>query len=128
MPNPWQRAEIGRAAYAAGSAIAVRNARLALAKRIGAVCVGAANTESIVTRGRTTTAADFVTNGDLSGQQIDAGREPYLLVADFYNPGHFNTVSVYDNYLGQEKRTGMCVLVVYQGDVLVRPDTLIYWK
>jgi hypothetical protein len=128
MPHPWQRAEIGRTAYAAGSVIAVRNARLSLAKRIGAACTSDANVEAIVARDRATTAADFVMAGEQSGLQIDAGREPHLLTEDLYDVGRLNAVAVYDNYPGQEKRTGLCALVVHQGDVLVRPDTLIYWK
>lgn len=128
MPNPLQRAQIGRTAYGAGSAIAVRNARLSLAKRIGPARVGDANTQPLVSRGRTTTAADFVLDGDLSGAQIDAGREPHLLVEDPYNDGSFNTVAIHDNHPGQEMRTGRCVLVLHRGDVLVPADTLIYWK
>lgn len=128
MPHPAQRAEIGRAAYAGGSAIAVRNARLSLARKIGPARVGDAYTQSIVYRGRTTTASDLVLNGDLSGAQVDAGREPHLLVEDPYNVGLFNTAPVYDNFPGQEKRSGMCALVLHSGDVLVPADTLIYWK
>lgn len=128
MPNPQQRAETGRAAYARGSAIALRNARLSLAKRIGAARAGDAATQPLIARGRTTTAADFVVDGEASGAQIDAGREPHLLVADPYHDGLFGTVTIYDNHPGQERRTGLCTLVVHQGDVLVPPDTLIFWK
>jgi hypothetical protein len=97
-------------------------------KEINPARIGDANTERIVSRGRTTTAVDFVSDGDLSGTQVDAGREPYLLIEDLFNLGCFNTVPVYDNQPRQEKRTGLCGLVLHRGDVLVRPDTLIYWK
>ncbi|HIH2751434.1 TPA: hypothetical protein ACYLN4_007272 [Burkholderia lata] len=128
MPNPYQRAEIGRSAYAAGSSIATRNKRLALAKRVNAARAGTLHTDGIVARGRTTSAADYVMNGDLSGKQIDSDREPFLLVGDPYNAGNFNTIPIYDCETELEKRTGKCVLVLHCGDVLVPADTLIYWK
>ena len=128
MPNPHQRAEVARSTYEAGSAIAIRNKRLALAKRVNATRAGAPHTDEIVARGRTTSAADYVLNGDLSGKQIDSDREPFLLVRDPYNDGNFNTIPIYDCETGQEKRTGKCVLVLHSGDVLVPADTLIYWK
>jgi hypothetical protein len=128
MPSTSQRKEIGRAAYAAGSAIAVRSARLSLAKRIGPVREGDPLVKDITTSGRTTTAADYVAGGKLSGTQIDGGREPYLLVQDECNEGRFNTVPVHDCFIEREQRSGKCVLVLHRGDVLVSPDTLIYWK
>ncbi|WP_274644065.1 hypothetical protein [Pseudomonas serbica] len=128
MPSTSQRKEIGRAAYAAGSAIAVRSARLSLAKRIDPIREGDPFVKGITSSGRTTTAADYVAGGKLSGTQIDGGREPFLLFEDILNEGEFNTIPVHDSFLEREKRTGKCVLVLHRGEVLVPADTLIYWK
>jgi hypothetical protein len=127
MPSASQRKEIGRAAYAAGSALAVRSARMSLAKKIGAARVGDALAQSLISADRTTTVGDYINRGDLSGSQIDSGREPYLLIEDEFNKGGINTIPVYDCSPYQEKNSGRCLLVLHRGEALVPADTLISW-
>jgi len=72
------------------------------------------------------TAADYVAGGDVVGAQVDAGREAHLLVRDAYNDGEFLPVAIYDVAVKQERC--LCGLDLGLGPVLVKPDTLVYWK
>lgn len=128
MPNHWQRVIIGKARYAAGSAIAIRNKKLSLAKEIAPVRLSAPGVDQMIARGRVTSVLDYVQSGPESGAQIDNGREPYLLADDIYNPGGFTSVAIHDCSSIFEQRTKLCMLEVHRGAILVKADTAIYWK
>jgi len=128
MPNTLQRSESGKARYEAGSAIALRNGRLSLAKRISPIRKGSRLLAKLDLNGRTTTANDYVTLGEPSGAHVDAGRSPYLLVEDTLNPGSFSTIAVHDCFTDLDNRGTRCVLVLHAGEALLPTDTLIYWK
>ena len=110
----------------AGSALARRNEKLKRAAQLAPVREGDAGCEKFAGSRRIMTAADYVADGDAVGEQIDAGREPHLLVRDAYNDGEFLPVAIHDVAIAQER--GLCGLDVHCGPVLVKPDTLVYWK
>lgn len=125
MAHAWQNAEAGKRNYA-GSLLQLRNDKLKRAARIAAVRKGDAGCEKFAGSPRVMTAAEYVANVEAVGLQIDAGREAHLLVRDAYNDGEFLPVEIYDMAIKQER--SLCEFDLHSGSVLVKPDTLIYWK
>lgn len=128
MPHPWQRVEIGKRRYA-GSAIERRNKALALAKAVGALCSTDVGADRFLKLERVTTVAEYCGDDAKAIKQIESNREPCLLVEDFYNPGEYLPLDVYDRQIDAvEARTSLCWIHLMRGDALVKPDTLVYWK
>lgn len=127
MAHAFQSAAAGKRNYAT-SQLRQRNEKLQRAAHIAPVCKGDAGSEEIAISPRAMTAAEYVADGDQVGVQINAGREPHLLVRDTLNEGEFGTVAIYDVKVEQEARSGLCEFDLHVGAVLVKPDALVYWK
>ncbi len=122
-----QTTQIAKKKYV-GSPLQKRNEKIRRAARIAPVRKGEAGCEQFAELRHVMTAADLVANGDTVEVQVSACREPYLLVRDCCNPGHFLPVAIHDIAVEQEERSGLYELELHSGPVLVKPDTLIYWK
>lgn len=105
-----------------------RNAALALTKSIGPLREGDPLIAHLASNGRLMKAVDFCTNDALWGEQVDLGRDPYLLFEDPLNPGEVTHVEIEDRLIDAvEPNSGLCTLVLHAGKALVPPDTLVYW-
>lgn len=112
----------------ANSQIKARNDKLRRAADIAPLRKGDDGLEKIANSPRVMTAAEYVANGDSVAIHVDACREPYLLVRDDYNEGEFLFAAIYDMVIKQEARSGLIELDLHSGSVLVKADTLVYWK
>lgn len=129
MATPLQNAFNAKARYNAGSAIATRNAALALCKRIDALRAADIGAVQFANHARVTSLADYCADTPTAGAQVDAGREPHLLVADVWNPGCFNAVPIYDSRIDPfEAKSNRCWIDIHQGETLMPIDTLVFWK
>ncbi|MBY0244604.1 MAG: hypothetical protein K2Q03_04020 [Sphingobacteriaceae bacterium] len=127
MAHAWQNAESGKRRYSKSS-LKLRNDKLKLGASISAVCIGDIDVEKLVGNPCTMTAADYVKNKVLVGEHIDAGQAAYFLTRDEFNKGEFLPVEIYDVVLKQEAKSGLLEFDVLAGLILVKADTLIYWK
>lgn len=77
---------------------------------------------------RLTTVLQYCQGTTEMAAQVDAGREPYLLIDDTFNPGFYAKLAIYDARVDfLEKDTGHCWLDLAKGEVLVPQDTAVYW-
>lgn len=127
MAHSWQNAESGKRNYA-GSPLHLRNSKLIRAARIAPLRKAEIVNSKLANSERLMTAADYIDNGKSVVTQIDACREAHLLVRDPYNDGEFLPIAIYDVVTNQEKRSGLVEFDLHVGPVLVKADTLIYWK
>jgi hypothetical protein len=125
MAHPHQLSAAGKRNYA-GSPLAQRNDKLRRAAAVAPVRAGDAGCDQFASSTRTLTAAEYLASGDAVDKQLDADREPHLLVRDPLNDGEFLPVAIYDVAIEQER--GLCEFDLHGGSVLVKPDTLIYFK
>lgn len=125
MAHAKQLSAAGKRNYE-GSPLALRNDKLRRAAAIAPVRSGDAGCARFAGSPSVLTAAEYVAGGEVVNKQFDAGREAYLLVRDLCNEGEFLPVSIYDVAIKQEK--GLCEFDLHRGPVLVKPDTLIYFK
>jgi hypothetical protein len=89
--------------------------------------VGDAGVSQYMGLARVTTVKQMCDNDAACDVQIEMAREPFLMIADPYNPGEYQTMAIYDHVATPEK-SGLCWIDVHSGALLVKPDTLIYWK
>ena len=130
MPSTMQRIRMGRERYK-GSPIETRNLALRRAAQLQPFLISARNSvvSRLVDAGYVLTALDYCSNGELSGRQIDMGREPHLLAPDPYNPGELRVEPIYDSRVDfLEGKTGKCWVDVHAGEVLVDGSTAVYWR
>lgn len=131
MGHAWQNRESGKRNYSA-SPLKLRNDKLQRAASIAPVRISDIDCEKIAKSSRVMTAADYVRNCKSVEAQVTAGREAHLLVRDIYNEGEFLPMDIYDVAIKHEyNRRGMLTYVefdLHAGLVLVKPDTVIYWK
>ena len=127
MAHAWQNAESGKRRYSK-SPLKLRNDKLKLCALVSAVCVGDIGCERFVANPRAMTAADYVANSLLVGRHIDAGRIAYFLTRDEFNKGEFLPIEIYDVVIKQETKSGFLEFDILAGQILVKADTLIYWK
>lgn len=128
MTHPWRPAGADQTHSTKDGCAAIRDEKLALAKKLAPAIVSAPGVDALVLQGCITTAADLVGDGIEREKQIDIGRVPHLLVEDTNKPDKHLTVAVYGYEKNQEPRTGLCALHTDQGTVLVSADTAIYWS
>jgi hypothetical protein len=119
------RSETAKENYS-GSALEARNYKISLGMTIGAVKKGDQYTARFDGLERVMTAMEYVEDIPEVLNQINLGREAYLLISDMYNYGGFSPLSIYDIHIEQEEN--YCQFELHCGSVLVHPDTLIYWK
>lgn len=85
--------------------------------------------EGYANRSRLTTALQYCQGSIEMASQVDAGREPYLLLEDGLNHGDYTLVEVYDNRIAYlDKPTERCWLDLKNGEVLVPSGTAVYWR
>lgn len=125
MAHPHQLSAAGKRNYA-GSPLAQRNDKLRRAAAVAPVRAGDTGCDQFSSSPRILTAGDYVAGGAAVDKQLDADREPHLLVRDPLNDGEFLPVAIYDVAIKQEG--GLCEFDLHSGSVLVKPDTLIYFK
>jgi hypothetical protein len=90
---------------------------------------GAPGAQMYLPLARVTTVAELCTNAPKTWIQVDHhGREPFLLIPDVFSPGEYIPVSIYDTGKDAEVHTGLYLLDVHCGNVLLAPDTLVYWR
>lgn len=78
---------------------------------------------------RLTTALQYCQGGTEMTVHVDAGREPYLLLADGLNPGNYTPVAIYDNRIDYlDAPSNRCWLDLHCGEVLVDAGTAVYWR
>jgi hypothetical protein len=78
---------------------------------------------------RAVTALDYCLKGHSSGVHADSGREPFLLVESGANPGEYQAVAIMDTRIKPvEDSVRLCWLYLSSSEVLVEPDTLVFWK
>lgn len=106
-----------------------RNAALALAKDISAIRANNPDIAPYNAVGRLMPVVDYCQNVPEAGQHIDMGREPNLLVEDTCNPDEYLLVAIHDvRNVPVEEKSGLCWISVNRGEVLLKPDTLVFWK
>jgi hypothetical protein len=105
-----------------------RDTALAVGRSFGALRDGNPLVAPLASHGRLMKAVDFCTNDSLWGEQVDQGRDPYLLLEDPLNPGEVTRVAIEDRLIDSiEQGSGLCLVVLHAGKALVQPDTLVYW-
>lgn len=127
MAHAWQNAESGKRRYPK-SPLKLRNDKLKLGASISAVCIGDIDCEKFVGNPRAMTAAEYVANSSLVGEHIDVGRKAYLLTRDEFNEGEFLPIEIFDVVIKQEAKSGFVEFDILAGLILVKAETLIYWK
>lgn len=129
MPSGSQRKEIGLTRYAEGSPLRVRNDALALGKSLSPLGFDHDSAARFVASGRAVRLLDYCINGRESGAHACSGREPFFLVEDDLNSGQYRAVPIYDTRVGAiEAKTGLCWVILSNGEALLSPDTLVLWE
>lgn len=129
MPSARQRKEIGSERYANGSPLKVRNDALALAKAFSPIGFDDEAAAPFVATGYSVRLLDYCNNGPESSVQACAGREPFFLIEDGFNQGEYLPVQIYDTRVGAiEQNSKLCWVMLSKGEVLLDPNTLVFWK
>ena len=85
--------------------------------------------EGFAPRSRLTTALQYCQGSTEMAIQVDAGREPYLLLEDGLQPGNYTLVEIYDNRIAYlDRPTERCWLDLKNGEVLVASGAAVYWR
>jgi hypothetical protein len=75
-----------------------------------------------------TSLADLCSRGDASGGQVCLNREPFLLVPYRNSRDVFFTLAIHDTQTDPNPVDGYYRVQIDAGSVMLRPDTLVFWK